>query len=45
MVSERVPRLAHRGHEPCPGAEVVDQVAGMQSLGERAPVGQLASAI
>ena len=41
VVAERVARLAHRGDEPCAGAEVVDQVAGMQSLGQLAPVGQL----
>ena len=41
VVVERVARLAHRGDEPCAGAEVVDQVAGMQSLGQLAPVGQV----
>ena len=41
VVAERVARLAHRGDEPCTGAEVVDQVAGMQPLGQLAPVGQV----
>ena len=41
VVAERVARLAHRGDEPCAGAEVADQVAGMQSLGQLAPVGQV----
>jgi hypothetical protein len=41
LVVERVARLAHRGDESCAGAEVGDQVAGMQSLGQLAPVGQL----
>jgi hypothetical protein len=40
VVAERVARLAHRGDEPCADAEVVDPVAGMQSLGQLAPVGQ-----
>ena len=40
VVRERVARCAHRGDEPGAGAEVVDQVAGMQPLGQLAPVGQ-----
>ena len=30
---------SHRGDEPYAGAEVVNHVAGMQSLGQLAPVG------
>jgi hypothetical protein len=41
VVAECVGRLAHRGDEPCAGAEVADQVAGMQSLSQLAPVGQV----
>jgi hypothetical protein len=41
VVAERVARLADRGDEPCAGAEVVHQVAGMQSLRQLAPVGQV----
>jgi hypothetical protein len=41
VVAERVARLAHRGDEPCAGAEVSDHVAGMQPLGQFAPVGQV----
>ena len=41
VVAHRVPRLTHRGDEPRAGAEVVDEKASMQSLGELAPVGQL----
>jgi hypothetical protein len=41
VVAERVARLAHRGDEPRGGAEVVDQVASMESLGQLAPVGQV----
>lgn len=41
MVPERIARLAHRHDEPCCSAEVVYQVAGMQSLGQLAPVGEL----
>ena len=40
MVTERVPSLAHRGDEPRAGGEVVDDVPGVQSLTELAPVGQ-----
>ncbi|MEK8229105.1 hypothetical protein NKG05_29010 [Oerskovia sp. M15] len=39
-MSERNSRIAYSGDETCAGAEVVDQVAGMQSLGQFAPVGQ-----
>src|SRR2546426_405528 len=41
VVAERVPGLAHRGDEPYTGAEVADHVAGMQSLTQLAPVGQV----
>jgi hypothetical protein len=41
VVADRVTRLAHRGDETCTGAEVVHHVAGVQALGELAPVGQV----
>ncbi len=41
MVSERVARLAHCCDEQYAGAEVVDHVAGMQSLRELAPFHQI----
>ena len=41
VVAERVARLTHRGDEPRAGAEVVDQVARVQPLGQLAPVGQV----
>ena len=41
MVAEGVAGVAHSGDEPCGGAEVVDHVAGMQSMGQLAPVGQV----
>ena len=41
VVAERIARLAHCSDEPYAGAEVVDDVAGMQSLGKLAPVGQV----
>ncbi|WP_256855725.1 hypothetical protein [Ornithinimicrobium cryptoxanthini] len=34
MVAKRVACLAHRSDDPCTGADVVDQVAGMQSLAD-----------
>lgn len=43
VVAKRVAGLAHRGDEPCAGAEVGNQIAGMQSLGQLAPVGQVGS--
>ena len=41
VVAECVARLAHRGDEPCAGADVADQAAGMQSLSQLVPVGQV----
>lgn len=41
VVTERVARLPHRGDEPRTGAEVVNQIASMQSLSRPAPVGEV----
>ena len=41
VVAERVVRLSHRGDEPCAGADVVDDVPGVQPLGQLAPVDQV----
>jgi hypothetical protein len=41
VVTECVAGLAHRGDEPYAGTEVADQVAGMESLTELAPVGEV----
>lgn len=40
VVAEGIARVAHRRDEPSAGAEVVDEVAGVQALGRLAPVGQ-----
>nr|WP_284290276.1 hypothetical protein [Angustibacter aerolatus] len=40
VVAERVVQPAQRGDEAGERGEVVDQVAGVQRLGELAPVGQ-----
>jgi hypothetical protein len=40
VMVDHVADIADCTHEPCPGREVVDEVPGMERLGQLAPVGQ-----